>query len=130
MLNTSFVAVFPRTAKVKHKSGYEKNRTQNKYTLICKNFWNILLHGLFLHPIKGLAYCVMVAQQILVLYVLVRIQVGQQKSRKFFPAFLFTCYALIHSLFLHLIILNNTNIAVTGKSFHGNLVASQSVYLL
>ena len=45
-----------------------------------KMFWNILTGTLFLQPINGLAYCVTVALQILVLSVLVRIQVGQQSE--------------------------------------------------
>lgn len=57
-------------------------------------FWNVLRQNVFLRPferftVKTMAYSIMVVRQILVLFVLVRIQVGQQATRGFSCGFCF-----------------------------------------
>jgi hypothetical protein len=62
-------------------------------TFTGKTIWDNYTDTLFLHPqrIVGveLAYSIMVVRQILVLFVLVRIQVGQQKREVAVKALLF-----------------------------------------
>lgn len=63
-----------------HLSGLIRNSKQ-----VCASsifFWNVLMQNVFLRPfgrftVKTMAYSIMVVRQILVLFVLVRIQVGQ-----------------------------------------------------